>query len=56
MIRRRLPQLVLGVFDFSFQNGDVINNSNIGTITINNGGTGTGYWLRGIRAQRHSRP
>ncbi len=38
-----------GIFDFSFQNLDVINNNNIGTITINNGGTGTGAGFRGIR-------
>src|ERR1041385_4301826 len=28
----------LGIFDFSFQSGDIISNNNIGTITINNGG------------------
>ena len=38
----------MGIFDFSFQNGDVINNNNIGTITINNGGTGTATGFRGI--------
>ncbi len=38
-----------GIFDNSFQNLDVISNNNIGTITINNGGTGTGAGFRGIR-------
>jgi len=38
-----------GLFDFSFQSGDIISNNNIGTITINNGGTGTGSGFRGIR-------
>ena len=32
---------VLGIFDFSFQTGDIISNNGIGTITINNGGTGS---------------
>ena len=40
---------VLGIFDFSFQTGDIISNNRIGTITINNGGTGTGSGFRGIR-------
>ena len=39
----------VGIFDFSFQNLDVINNNRIGTITINSGGTGTGAGFRGIR-------
>jgi uncharacterized repeat protein (TIGR01451 family) len=39
----------VGVFDFSFQNGDIISNNKVGTITINNGGTGTGSGFRGIR-------
>jgi hypothetical protein len=39
----------VGIFDFSFQNLDVISNNNIGTITINNGGSGTGAGFRGIR-------
>ena len=38
-----------GIFDFSFQNLDVISNNKMGTITINNGGTGTGAGFRGIR-------
>jgi uncharacterized repeat protein (TIGR01451 family) len=39
----------VGLFDFSFQNGDIISNNKVGTITINNGGTGTGSGFRGIR-------
>ena len=39
----------VGIFDFSFQTGDVISNNRIGTIMINNGGTGTGAGFRGIR-------
>ena len=39
----------VGIFDFSFQNLDVVSNNGIGTITINNGGTGTGAGFRGIR-------
>ena len=39
----------VGIFDFSFQTGDIISNNRIGTITINNGGTGTGAGFRGIR-------
>ncbi len=38
-----------GIFDFSFQNGDIISNNRIGTITINSGGSGTGAGFRGIR-------
>ena len=37
-----------GIFDFSFQNLDIISNNNIGTVTINNGGTGTTAGFRGI--------
>ena len=37
-----------GIFDFSFQNLDTINNNSIGTITINNGGAGTTAGFRGI--------
>ena len=37
-----------GIFDFSFQNLEVINSNIMGTITINNGGTGTTAGFRGI--------
>ena len=37
-----------GIFDFSFQNLDIISNNRIGTITINSGGTGTTAGFRGI--------
>jgi len=40
---------VLGIFDFSFQSGDVISNNGVGTVTINSGGSGTGSGFRGIR-------
>jgi trimeric autotransporter adhesin len=39
----------LGIFDFSFQSGEIISNNGVGTIAINNGGTGTGSGFRGIR-------
>ncbi|MEO6612517.1 MAG: PKD-like domain-containing protein [Chitinophagaceae bacterium] len=38
---------VTGIWDFSFNNS-VVSNNNIGSITINNGGTGTTTGFRGI--------
>jgi len=42
----------VGILDFSLQDGDIINNNSIGTVTINNGGTGTGAGFRGIHNEQ----
>ena len=50
-IQRQRPTAgrCIGIFDFSFQNLDIIKNNSIGTITINERRTGTGAGFRGIR-------
>jgi len=52
-LQRSIPGRFLGLFGFSFQSGDIISNNNIGTITINNGGTGTGSGVPRNSPERH---